>query len=56
MHEFDPFTECCTKCGQTTVWVARHGVVRCHGGGNLVAISHIVRRKRLMKLLEQAIF
>jgi hypothetical protein len=45
-HDFDDITEFCLDCG-ISADAAIRGAVRCHGGPNVVAISHIVRGNRL---------
>ena len=48
-HRFDVVTDYCTLCGASRVQML-DGVVplACLGGGNVVAISHLVARRALL--------
>lgn len=53
-HRFDEFTEYCMKCGIAYMDALKHTPMVCLAvPGKVIAISHIVRGKRLMKMLKR---
>lgn len=46
-HDFDWIMQYCRACGVAAQSVMDSGQTRCPGGGNVVAISHLVRGRRL---------
>jgi hypothetical protein len=54
-HDFDLVTEFCKACGAGALEVAEGKRPRdCEGGGNMVAISHVVRGRRLRQAFERS--
>jgi hypothetical protein len=54
-HTYDNATNFCTKCGASEDFLMETARVHeeCPGGGNVIAISHMVNGPRLMDLADR---
>ena len=52
-HDIDPFIYYCRKCGAAKEDIARNGFLCVEDDSNVLGISHIVRRKRLLEILRK---
>lgn len=50
-HDFDPIMSYCRRCGMAMDTVVDAGEFECAASGNVVAISHVVRGRRLGALI-----
>lgn len=46
----DPLTEYCTRCGKSAEMIVDYRF-ECHGGANIVAISHIIAQRKMRVLM-----
>ena len=54
-HSWDDQTEFCTRCGMGFDHALNHGKFDCDGGGNLIAVSHIIARRQNKPLIDACI-
>ncbi len=51
-HVYDPYSDYCTRCGRGADWVVEHSQEKvCDAPPNLVAISHLIARRRQAELV-----